>query len=289
MGAAGAAASIAVSTSSSAEVQSARGSSCPDCTRERSSRLSTRWVSRSLSPATTATSSPRASSPSVGDCRPAAAAVIAVSGERRSWETERSSAVLTTLLRRSARVSITCASRPSRRRAAVSSVSRLGITRVSIPSMTGSAVARGTATVPARTPSTTTGSARRRESLEVQLGSTSTQGSSNALAIRWPTIRSDSSRSVPLSRTRAISALRSASRLRRSASSARARAEEASCDVTTAAMRNTPRATQFCSSPIVSRPVGGMWKKLNASALATAVPIPSLKPQKVDASSTGSR
>ncbi len=50
---------------------------------------------------------------------PPAAAVIAVSGERRSCETERRSAVLTTFERRSACVSITCASRPSRRRAAV--------------------------------------------------------------------------------------------------------------------------------------------------------------------------
>ena len=34
-------------------------------------------------------------------------------------------------------------------------------------------------------------------------------------------------------------------------------------------MKKTTSATQFSPPVIVKRPVGGMWKKLNASALAT--------------------
>ena len=36
-------------------------------------------------------------------------------------------------------------------------------------------------------------------------------------------------------------------------------------------MKNTTSATQFSPPAIVNRPVGGMWKKLNASALSSAV------------------
>ena len=50
---------------------------------------------------------------------------------------------------------------------------------------------------PRGSPSTTTGRARRRSSLSVQPVSTSTQGRSNACAIRWPTTRSESSRLSP--------------------------------------------------------------------------------------------
>ena len=39
-------------------------------------------------------------------------------------------------------------------------------------------------------------------------------------------------------------------------------------------MKKTTSATQFSPSAIVKRPVGGMWKKLNASALASAVAAP---------------
>ena len=43
------------------------------------------------------------------------------------------------------------------------------------------------------------------------------------------------------------------------------------------------------ASAIVNRPVGGMWKKLNARAAATLVARPSQRPQYVDTSSTASR
>ena len=55
---------------------------------------------------------------------------------------------------------------------------------------------------------------------------------------------------------------------------------------TSAAMKKTTSATQFSPSEIVKRPVGGMWKKLNASALASAVAAPSQPPQTEETSST---
>jgi hypothetical protein len=124
--------------------------------------LSTSRDSRALSSSITDVSSARASGESVSDPNPAAAAVIAVRGERRSCDTERSTAVLTTLERRSAFVSITCASSSSRLRAAATSVSSAGSTRSCSASSTAGLVSRGTMTVPTREPSTSSGSARRR-------------------------------------------------------------------------------------------------------------------------------
>ena len=63
----------------------------------------------------------------------------------------------------------------------------------------------------------------------------------------------------------------------------------ASSLATSAATKKTASATQFSPSAIVKRPVGGMWKKLNASAPPTAVTIPSHAPQIVATSSTASR
>ena len=107
--------------------------------------------------------------------------------------------------------------------------------------------------------------------------------------MRWPTTRSDSARLSPPSSTRAISAVRSASRRRRSASSVRERAVPARVEVTAETARKTARATQFCSSASVKLPVGGRWKKLKARALTIDVAAPSTKPPELDAISTGSR
>ena len=214
--------------------------------------------------------------------------MIAVSGERRSWETERSTAVLTTLERRSAFVSITCASSSSRLRAATTSVSSAGTTRSWSASSTGGSTSRGTSTVPTREPSTISGSARRRSSESAQASSIPTEARPKADATRWPALRSDASSSVPPSSRRAISAVRSASWRRVSASSARARAAPASPLITIAATKKTASATQFSPSAIVKRPVGGMWKKLKAAALRTAVSNPAHRPQKLDTNSTAS-
>ena len=112
----------------------------------------------------------------MSEASPPAAVVIAVSGERRSCDTERSTAVLTTFERRSALVSITCVSSSSRLRAAATSVSSAGSTRSCSASSTAGSVSRGTITVPTREPSTSSGSARRRSSESVQDSSIDTDG-----------------------------------------------------------------------------------------------------------------
>ncbi len=114
-------------------------------------------------------------------------------------------------------------------------------------------------------------------------------GSSRAWARRWETAGRASARLVPRSSSRAISAARSASWRRSWASRVRTRARSASVLATSAAMKKTPSATQFSPSEIVKRPVGGMWKKLKASALARAVAAPSQPPQKDETSSTATR
>ncbi len=205
-------------------------------------------TSAALSSAITEVSSARASARASSEPSPAAAVVIAVSGERRSCETERSTAVLTTFERRSAFVSITCVSSSSRLRAAATSVSSAGSTRSCRASSTFGSMSRGTITVPTREPSTSSGSARWRSSESAQDSSIDTDGRSKVVATCRPAERSDSSRSAPPSRSRAISAVRSASRRRVSASSARARAASASALIATAAMKNTASATQFSPS-----------------------------------------
>ena len=84
-------------------------------------------------------------------------------------------------------------------------------------------------------------------------------------------------------------AARSASSRRRSASAVRVRARSATADATDAATRKTPSATQCAESSIISRPVGGMWKKLNAAALSRLVSRPIASPQYTATSSTASR
>ena len=60
-------------------------------------------------------------------------------------------------------------------------------------------------------------------------------------------------------------------------------------DAPAATTRKITSAIQFSPSAIVKRPVGGMWKKLKASALARLVAIPSHTPHTVDTSNTPSR
>ena len=44
------------------------------------------------------------------------------------------------------------------------------------------------------------------------------------------------------------------------------------------ATRKTAKATHLCTSPILKRPVGGIWKKLYSTALRKAVTIPNPRP-----------
>ena len=108
-----------------------------------------------------------------------------------------------------------------------------------------------------RLPPTTSGIARRRSSAPTQLGSTATERRPKVCAMRCPTVWSDRSRLSPLSSSRAISAVRSASARSRSACDARVARHAASVLVTAAATRNTASATQFSPFAIVNCPSGG--------------------------------
>ena len=193
-------------------VQSGVGSARAASRRERSSRLSMRRDSRALSWRSPA-SSRRSPSSMVGDRSGPTAARIAVSGERRSWLTARSSAVLTTSLRRRACVSMTSvrarrvqggrehelSSAGSRAPAGARSAPRGPAGRTSVPSW--------------RRPSRR-GNTRRRSSASTGASSIDADGSCSARARRCAAARSDAARSSPPSSSRAISAERSASRRR---------------------------------------------------------------------------
>jgi hypothetical protein len=92
-----------------------------------------------------------------------------------------------------------------------------------------------------------------------------------------------------LSSSRAISAARSASRRRASASRARIRVTSATELARAATTRNATSATQLLESLIVNCPTGGRWKKLSAPALITAVATPSHAPHVIDTTSTAGR
>ncbi len=124
-------------TSSSIEHQSRRGAAEPASSRERSIRFSTSRVSRCPSSVTASASTARSSSPSAGEASASPAATIAVRGVRRSWETERSSAVFSSSLRRSARASTASAS--SARRCSSAATSSSSASRASRPRCSASA------------------------------------------------------------------------------------------------------------------------------------------------------
>ena len=209
---------------SSTEHHCGRGSAAPPSSRERSSRLSISRDSRVLSSVMTLPSSRRSSSDSVGEAIASPAATIAVSGERRSCETARSSVVLTTSARRSARVSTTSPSRRSRSRPAASSASRLGTTRSCSRRSASSGSPAGTSSVPSWVVPSRSGNATRPSSPSTGASSIAADGRPSADASRCAAAGSDSDSSLPRSSSRAISAARSASRRRWSASVARARA-----------------------------------------------------------------
>ena len=124
-------------------------------------------------PAATAAAPPPRSRPPSPCARPRAAsptptaspaAEIAVSGERRSWETARSSAVLTTSARRSDAVSTTPPSSSSRSSAALSSASSAGTTRSCSRRRLCSEVSAPTSSVPSRLVPSRSGNATLRSS-----------------------------------------------------------------------------------------------------------------------------
>ena len=108
------------------------------------------------------------------------------------------------------------------------------------------------------------GNAIRRSSPSTASISIAAELSSRACASRAAAVGRASLRLFPRSSSRAISAARSASRLRASASRVRARVTSATELASTATTRNAISATQLLESLIVNCPTGGRWKKLNA-------------------------
>ena len=109
----------------------------------------------------TAAISSRSGCDSDGEPTASPAAEMAVSGERRSCETARSSAVLTVSARRSAAVSTTPPSSPSRSSAALSSASSAGTTRSCSLRRLASEVSAPTSSVPSRLVPSRSGNATR--------------------------------------------------------------------------------------------------------------------------------
>ena len=243
---------------------------------------------RASSPITAAISS-RSCWVSDGEPTASPAAEIAVSGERRSCETARNSAVLTVSALRSAAVSTTSPSSRSRSSAALSSASSAGTTRSCRRRRLASDASAPTSSVPSRLVPSRSGNATLRSSPSTASISIAAEPSSNACARRAAAVGSASPRLSPRSSRRAISAARSASRLRASASRARARDTSATELASSATTRNAHSATQLLESRMVNRPTGGRWKKFSAAALSTAVATPSQPPQITDTISTAGR
>ena len=237
--------STADATISSSEHQSRRGSADPACRRERSSSCSTRCERRAASPTIIDASSSRSAGRSVGERTASPAAMIVVSGVRRSWETARSSAVLRTSECRSAWVSTTSRCRRSRSSAAASSASSEGTTRSVSRCRAPSSRSPGTSRAADPAAPTWSGIDSDSPSCSATPVSIDAKRSSSAAASCRDARGSASSTLAPPSSVRAIAAARSASSRRRCASVARARATPATVDAITAAARKTPSTTQF--------------------------------------------
>ena len=206
----------------------------------------------------------------LGECSASAVVRIAVSGERRSCETERSSAVLITSLRRSAAVSTTSACSASRSSAAASSASSAGaIAHLHAPQH-GLRRAGGQ-----HERADLARALAQREDDAALAGVDRAQldrGAGEPERLREPRadrrqrlLQPPAAQQQPRHLGRQVGLLAALVGLRaracgraRPASSPRRRRG-----------RRRPGATQFSPVAIVKRPVGGMWKKLNASALAT--------------------
>ena len=198
-------------------------------------------------------SSRRSSSSSRSPASGSAAAMIAVSGVRRSWLTARSSAVLSTSLRRSARVSTTSVEQ----RVALQRRGEQRLERRHDPlldaaqrRLRASPAAAAACRAGARPRAAGTRRARSSPSTGCELDRRRRELQRRREPLRRPT-GSARRRSSPRSSVRAISAARSASRRRCSASIAALRARSASALATIAATRKTTSATQFSPSAIV--------------------------------------
>ena len=253
--------STAARMTSSTEHHSRRGSAAPACRRERSSSLSTRRARRSallddrvakLVAVLASVERRRAERPARGQ--------IAVSGERRSCETARSSAVLSTSLRRRR-----ASRRPRLQRVALERGAEQRLQRGHDP------LARDVLGIGRNEQRPDVAERDRCLALAAARHAPSTiaaESTSSASASRFAAVAAARRRgSGAPSSTRASSAARSASR-RRSLGLARpARGQLGRARWRRPRRRGRRRARPSSrASAIVNRPVGGMWKKLNASA-----------------------
>ena len=200
----------------------------------------------------TAAISLRSSSDSEAEATASPAAEIAVKGERRSWETARSSAVLTTSARRSDAVSTTPPSSASRSSAALSSASSAGTTRSCSLRRLCSEASDPTSSVPNRRVPSRSGNATLRSPPSMLSSSIAAEVRPSVAASRAPAVASASFRLFPRSSSLAISAARSASRLRSSVSRARERVTSATELASAAATRKAISATQLLELEIVN-------------------------------------
>ena len=213
-----------------------------------------------------------------GEAIASPAATIAVSGERRSCETARSSAVLTIVrAAQRARLDDLAEQRVALERGARAAPRAPGPRAPQAPQRRLGEAGRDEQRAELRVPSRSGNATPALVALDRRAARSPPTAARAPCASRCATPPAAPRRgSSPRSSSRAISAARSASRRRWSASRgacARALGERRWRPARRRGRRAS--ATQFSLSAIVKRPVGGMWKKLNASALAERRGTPS--------------
>ena len=243
---------------------------------------------RAPSSTTRPPSSSRSASVRFGARTAAPAATIAVTGERRSCDTARNTAVFTASLRR--RPSVWTASPISRSRSSTmpSIAERVGTigSRSRSRNASGSSPGRQRPEPPPSATRVSPGGEHRRTARRARSSPTATR--TRAQAGDRPTRAHPRHRCEPAA-VAPCAAVRSASARRRSASIARARGALAHGARDDRGDEEGGDAIQLRLSATVKRPTGGMWKKLNAAALRTAVAMPSQAPQNADTITTASR
>ena len=227
---------------------------------------------------------------SASRCVPAAV-TIAVSGERRSCDTARSSAVFTTSLRRSAAVSTTSASSASRSRAAREQRLERRDDALLQPPQPGLGRVGRDQERAERGRAVAQRERRRRRSVggdlvERDRGRRPARAPGPAAAPRPAAPSAGRPRAAAAAPSPPRGRPRGGARPPPPRAPGRGRRPNWRASATA---RNTPSATQFWPIAIVNRPVGGMWKKLNASALATDVTAPRTLPHAVETRSTPMR
>ena len=276
-------------TTRSSSVQgAASGRAPPASSSDRSSRFPTSRSRRFVSIRIDSRSSSRSVFVNSSVWRLSAAARIAVSGERRSWLTERRTAVLAASLRLNVSASSALARSRSRSRATARSEASAGRSRAAVPGSMAAPAGRNslpTCLLPAwRSRADSFAPGRRRESSSIRPPTTpKARAASSAMTAIW---LGTSSACSSAAEARASTL---ASRSRCSASAARRRARAASSLTTIAVKRYTASATQFSDSRSEKVCVGGRKNQLKASMLSTDTPTASVSPKRTATGKTAKR